>query len=107
MTVAGELDLAGAPRLHQVLARVLGALRRPDVLVVDVSLLTLLSAAGLTVLYGAHELAADTGVRLRIVTGPRPSTARRILRVTGLDSVFDAYRTLPDTHVSLPPLGEL
>lgn len=114
VTVRGELDLATAPYLRDVLVTVLGhsateppARPLPEVLVVDVSSLELLSAAGATVLYAAHQLAADMGVRLRLVTGVRPSASARILRITGLDSVLDVYPSLQATVVCLPPLADL
>jgi anti-anti-sigma regulatory factor len=66
-----------------------------------------LTAAGATVLYAAHQLAADMGVRLRLVTGVRPSASARILRITGLDSVLDVYPSLQATVVCLPPLADL
>jgi anti-anti-sigma factor len=114
VTVHGELDLATAPYLRDVLVTVLGhsaterpARPLPAALVVDVSSLELLSAAGATVLYAAHQLAADVGVRLRLVAGVRPSASARILRITGLDSVLDVYPSLKATVVCLPPLADL
>jgi hypothetical protein len=44
---------------------------------------------------------------VRFVTGARPSSSGRILRLTGLDSVFDVYPSLSAVPVRLPPLSGL
>lgn len=112
VSLAGELDLATAPRLREVLLAILsdGTIEPPhlppNVLVVDLSELEMLSAAGLTVLYEVHQIGAQAGIRLRIVTGTRPSLSRRILHMSGLESVFDVYPSLPAAREPMPPLGE-
>lgn len=100
--MTGELDLATSPRLALVFDLILGRDRteppigqRPRALVVDLSNVRLLSAAGLNVLYAAHQLAAEVGVRLRVVTGSNATAAARVLRLTGLGSVLDVYSSLP------------
>jgi anti-sigma B factor antagonist len=113
VAVAGELDMAAAPLLQAALEQVLGhgpteppLAARPEVLVADLVELRLLSAAGLTVLYAAHHLAAEVGVRLRVVIGASGrSPAARILRSTGLSSVFDVYPSVREAKVRLPPIG--
>ncbi|HJP76284.1 MAG TPA: STAS domain-containing protein [Pseudonocardiaceae bacterium] len=113
MTLAGELDLATAPRLRTVLLSILerqaepASRWSPEALVVDLSGLELLSAAGLSVLYEAHQRAGQAGLRLRIVTGSRPSMSGLVLRLTGLESVLDVYPSLLAAQEPMPPIGEL
>lgn len=80
--LCGELDLATAGQLQTTLA----ALRRDGYLVVvlDLSRLDFLSAAGISVLVRADAEFRAAGGQI-IVTKPTPS-ARRSLAVTGLDT---------------------
>ncbi len=87
ITVVGEVDSLTAPFLRECL---LDLLDRPDPggdVVVDLSQVTFLSAAGLTALAIAYRTACSAGRVLRIRCG----TARAVLRpleITGLRSVF-------------------
>lgn len=87
--LAGELDLRSAPHLRAAIVDVLGEapVATPRTLVVDLSRLTYADSAGLSMLVAAYKRAASQGgsVRLR---SPRP-TLRRLLRVSGLDTIFD------------------
>lgn len=84
VVLSGELDLASAPHLEQVLDQ----LCRDGVLeiVLDLSRLDYLSAAGLGVFLGADDSLRAAGGRLIL---HRPGRlARRILTITGLDTVL-------------------
>jgi anti-sigma B factor antagonist len=85
LLLVGELDLATAPRL----ARLLGSLLDEGYRQVDLDLtrLTLLAAAGLTVFAEAAAGFLQSGGRLRLVAVPPRS--HRILGITGLDTVLD------------------
>jgi anti-sigma B factor antagonist len=84
VTLRGELDAASAPHLQQVLDQLCRD-GYPEV-VLDLSALEFLSAAGLTVFHRVdHHLRAAHG-RL-ILHRPRPR-ARRVLAITGLDTVL-------------------
>ena len=84
VTLRGELDRATAPRLQQVLDQLCRD-GYPEI-VLDLSGLEFLSAAGLTVFLRAdsHLRAADGEIILY-----RPGRlARRVLELTGLDTVL-------------------
>ena len=80
----GELDLATAPDLEQLLDQ----LRRDGhrQVTVDVSGLEFVSAAGLSVLLGADHALHAAGGRL-VLTRPT-RMAHRILAITGLDTTL-------------------
>lgn len=80
--VRGEVDRASSPKLTEVLAaRLRGTLHT---LVVDLSEVDFLGAAGLSTLLYADLLARQVGVELCVVTGGNP-WAVRALTVTGID----------------------
>ncbi|MFJ8915920.1 STAS domain-containing protein [Amycolatopsis sp. NPDC102389] len=90
--VAGELDVATAPRLAHLLGpRLASALRT---VVIDLSAVTSLDAAGLSVLAHAHHQAAITGRALKLITGP--DRVNRLLVNSGLETVLAWHA--PDQH---------
>lgn len=89
--VRGELDQLTAPRLTELLvARLRGTLRT---LVVDLSEVDFLGAAGLSTLVYADLLARQVGVKMRVVTGDN-RWASRPLSVTGLDERLTVDKTM-------------
>jgi anti-sigma B factor antagonist len=95
ISVSGEIDLYTVPRLHGELVSALadgGALR----LVVDMSGVEFCDSTGMNVLLNAHRRAREQGGDLELA-GPRP-TVRKILHVTGLESVF----TVLDDPAAVP-----
>jgi anti-sigma B factor antagonist len=86
VTVRGDVDATTAPDLRSCL---LGALHRPDVtdLEVDLSSVTFLDSAGLTVLVAAHQAAQRAGRVLRVRCGTGRAVARP-LAITGLSTVL-------------------
>jgi anti-sigma B factor antagonist len=86
LRVAGELDVATAPLLEEVLSA-----RRPAPdgrVIVDVSDLTFMDAAGLKVLIRAHNrivAAGAGGVKVRGAAG----IVRRLIEITGLTFLLD------------------
>jgi anti-anti-sigma factor len=90
--VAGELDASTAPDLRAALDS--PSEQAPTTLVIDLSAVTFLGAAGLSVLIAAQRRADDTQHTLALITGPH--CVERILHVTGLRRHFSCYRSLPD-----------
>lgn len=88
--VRGEVDRLTAPRLTELLvARLRGTLRT---LVVDLSEVDFLGAAGLSALVYADLLARQVGVRMRVATGDN-RCAIRPLNITGLDETLTVDKT--------------
>lgn len=80
---AGELDSATEPLARAGLER-MGATRD---LVVDLSGLTLMTAAGLSALIGLRHRVQEAGGRLRLVRGPR--AVHQLFVLSGLESTFE------------------
>jgi anti-sigma B factor antagonist len=85
MSVAGEIDLYTAPRLHSELMRALGA-STPVQLVVDMAGVEFCDSTGMNVLLAAQRRAREAGGDLQLAS-PRPAI-KKVLQVTGLESVF-------------------
>ncbi|UQS24224.1 MULTISPECIES: STAS domain-containing protein [Amycolatopsis] len=81
VTVGGDVDLGTAPELSRVIGH---RFRGPvTLLVLDLSEVTFLGTAGLTVLVETQQAAARRGAALRITgTGARP--VERALRAAGM-----------------------
>ncbi|XVQ11072.1 STAS domain-containing protein [Spirillospora sp. CA-255316] len=91
VTATGELDLYTAPRLQTALA---GVLRdQIDRVVVDMSGIDFCDSTGMNVLLSALKRLQERGGTLELAA-PRPAV-RRILQVTGLDSVFTVTDAVP------------
>ena len=85
MSVAGEIDLYTAPRLHGELATALAggmAVR----IIVDLSGVEFCDSTGMNVLLAAQRRARDSGGDLQLA-GPRPAV-KKVLQLTGLETVF-------------------
>jgi anti-sigma B factor antagonist len=95
MSVSGEIDLYTAPRLHGELATALAG-GGPVQLVVDMSGVQFCDSTGMNVLLAAHRRAREHGGDLELAA-PRPAV-RKILQVTGLESVF----TVVDEQAAVP-----
>jgi anti-sigma B factor antagonist len=85
MSLGGEIDLYTAPRLHGELVTVLAG-DAPAQIVVDMSGVEFCDSTGMNVLLAAHRRAREQGGDLELAA-PRPAV-RKILQVTGLESVF-------------------
>lgn len=91
MTVGGEIDLATAGHLAECLDPCVAEAGAQPV-AVDLSEVTLLAAAGISVLVDAHHTARAHGGELRIVASSRP--VHRPLMITGVTEVLAVYPTL-------------
>ncbi|GAA5047015.1 anti-sigma factor antagonist BldG [Thermocatellispora tengchongensis] len=92
MAVAGEIDLYTAPRLQAEFTRLLGD--GPSRVVIDMSGVDFCDSTGMNVLLSALKRLKERGGALE-VAAPRPAV-RKILQVTGLDSVFVVHETVPE-----------
>ena len=89
LRVAGELDLASAPRLEEAIAAT-GA----DPIVIDLSECTFLDSAGMRVLVGSARDLVDGGRTLRVVANdPR---ILRVLEITAVDRLIAVHPTVED-----------
>ena len=96
VTASGELDLYTAPRLQTALA---GLLRENvDRVVVDLSGVEFCDSTGMNVLLAAMKRLKEQGGTLELAA-PRPAV-KRILQVTGLDTVFDVHDAMPAMDVT-------
>lgn len=95
VTATGELDLYTAPRLQTALASLIRD--RADRVVVDLSGVEFCDSTGVNVLLAAMKRLQEQGGTLELA-GLRPPV-RRILQVTGLDSVFTIAEALPTRGV--------
>jgi anti-anti-sigma factor len=92
MTISGELDIASVPVLRD---QILGLLRpQAGRIVIDLSGVTFCDASGLAALVGASRRAGKLDGVLRLAA-PTPLAAA-LLCLTGLDSRFEIFATVPD-----------
>ena len=91
VTVRGNLDIDSATVLSTALEQVLHA-GEPRI-VVDLSGVEFCDSTGVNVLLAAHQRLADQGGSLALAAPT--STVRRILQVTGLDTVFTVLDAVP------------
>lgn len=91
VAIAGEIDLYTAPRLQAEFTRLLET--GPDRVVIDMSGVEFCDSTGMNVLLSALKRLRERGGILE-VAAPRPAV-RKILQVTGLDSVFTVHETVP------------
>ena len=85
VTICGEIDLYTAPRLHSELGAVLVD-GMPTRVVIDMSGVDFCDSTGMNVLLSCLRRVRERGGELEIAS-PKPAV-RKILQVTGLDSVF-------------------
>ena len=90
MSVQGEIDLYTVPRLQRALASALGD-GGPVRLIVDMSGVEFCDSTGVNVLLAAHRQAREAGGSLALAAPRR--AVRKILQVTGLESVFTVIET--------------
>lgn len=101
MAVAGEIDLYTAPRLQAEFTRLLED--NPARVVIDMSGVDFCDSTGMNVLLSALKRLKERGGRLE-VAAPRPAV-RKILQVTGLDSVFTVHEAVPAELLSAKSQG--
>jgi anti-anti-sigma factor len=90
LTLRGELDLATAPELEQLLEERIDA---SEDVVVDLRGLEFMDSSGIRVLVAAHARAGRAGTRVFIVRPGPDSAVAKIVEVAGLDrelNILDA-----------------
>ena len=90
--LAGELDVAAAPRLAAVVDDLFDA--GFEQIVVDLRDLSFLDSAGVHLLLSAHLDAERRGRRLSVLRGPH--AVHRVLELTGTDSLLTFRRDEAD-----------
>lgn len=96
LRVAGEVDLFTSGALGRCCAGILE--NHPRAFVIDLSGVTFLGAAGITVLVTAHERSARVGTVFTVVGNSR--SVLRSLQVVGLDEMLSPRAAV---HEALPP----
>jgi anti-sigma B factor antagonist len=99
VTISGEIDLYTAPRLHSELGAVLVD-GMPTRVVIDMSGVEFCDSTGMNVLLSCLRRVRERGGELEIAS-PKPAV-RKILQVTGLDSVFTLVENVGSSGLSRP-----
>ncbi len=86
VSLRGELDLATAPELEELLDARLGAGQE---VVVDLRGLQFMDSSGVRVLVAGHAQASRAGTRLALVRPEPGSPVAKIIEVSGLDGELD------------------
>jgi anti-sigma B factor antagonist len=90
--LSGDLDVATAPALRGALSE--AATQGRHELIVDLTRIEFLDSTGLGALIGANKRAQENGGEVRIVAAE--GQILRLLRITGLLTVFRVFPTLRD-----------
>lgn len=84
ISIAGDLDVAGAPQARSAITRAIAG--GIDRLVIDLSRVDFIDSFGLGILVGAlKRMAGSDGRLVLVLTEPR---ILKVFEITGLDSVF-------------------
>jgi anti-anti-sigma factor len=102
VTPAGEVDLATAHVLRDVMLRVLRE-QAPTLLDVDLAGVTFFDCSGIGTLVAVRDVAVQAGCHV-MVSNPRP-IVRRVLDLTGLLDAFTAPIGRPQPARSAHPAG--
>jgi anti-sigma B factor antagonist len=97
VTVAGEIDLVTVDEVRTAFAAGLDQLGDGEILIIDLTGVTLLSSTGLQVLIDAIQAAQWRRVIVRIVIDRAGPVIHPIV-VTGLDKVFALFDTVDDAQ---------
>jgi anti-sigma B factor antagonist len=84
VAVDGEIDLATAPELRDVIRQAFGG--HPETLVIDLARVTFIDSSGLHALIDADRRSTAAGIRLIIV--PAAADVHRPFSLAGLDQVL-------------------
>jgi anti-sigma B factor antagonist len=92
LEVAGEIDLATAPRLQDHLLEAINDHDQPSGLIVDLTRVEFCDASGLRVLVRAHRWISQRGGRLRLICPD--GQLMRILHITELTRLLSVHPSL-------------
>ncbi len=99
VALSGELDAHTAAQLRTLLAEQL--LAGPGNLILDLSALSFIDSAGLATLIAADKGTRRAGMKL-VLAAPAPSV-RKVLAITGLESVLATADTVDEALTLLVP----
>jgi len=94
--LSGEIDFTSAGPVQSTLLGMI--LPGGGNVVADLSGITFVDSSGLGVLVQAHRTARDRENRLVVVASP---PVRKLLRLTGLDTVLETYDQLSEAEAAL------
>ncbi len=94
--LTGEIDFTSSGPIQSTLLSLI--LPGGGAVLADLSPVTFLDSSGLGVLVQAHRTAIERGNRLVVVASP---PVRKLLRLTGLDSVLETYDELPAAEAAV------
>jgi anti-sigma B factor antagonist len=86
VTVLGELDLATAPELEEVL---LPQLKAGGQVVLDLRALEFMDSTGVRVIVSAHVAGQESGGALTLVRTDPEGPVGRVLEISGLDGILE------------------
>lgn len=95
VVVVGEIDQATAPRLKTELLTAIA--RTSPHLVIDLSEVTFIDSAGLTVILAARQRARARGGDTYLLAPTKQ--IRKVLAITSLDRLLQIHETLDTVHV--------
>jgi anti-sigma B factor antagonist len=99
LSAEGIVDTAAAPTLTDQIRAILR--RRPAVLVIDLTEVTFLATAGMSVLMEAHRKCEELGISFRVVAqGPVTVKSMQLL---GIDDLLAIYPTVPTALHGVSP----
>lgn len=96
LTISGEVDVYTAPAFRE---RMLQLLDADPVLVIDLSGLAFIDSTGLGVLVAGRNRALELGGAVAFVC--TQDRILKLLRITGLDSVFDVHAEVDEAVAGL------
>ena len=94
--LSGEIDFTSSGAVQSALLAMI--LPGGGAMIVDLSRITFLDSSGLGVLVQAYRTAREQDTRLLVVAS---EPVRKLLRLTGLDTVLDTYDTLSAAETAL------
>lgn len=96
LEITGDLDHETAPELRKTIDNL--TLTSGQLLVLDLAALKFCDSSGITALLAARNLATEQGGGIALAAVP--ANTARILRIVGLDRVFNIH---PDTAAATTP----
>jgi anti-sigma B factor antagonist len=95
ISMAGELDLATAPELY---TRAATSLEKRPILILDMSGITFCDSSGFNALIRLRRRAEEAEGRL-VLASP-PDQVRRLLALSGAESIFHIYGSLDEARAA-------
>jgi len=93
LTVTGELDMSNVDKPGRAVVELLHQTPAPKVIVLELTKVSFISAAGITMLLNAERHASARRISLRVVAGHN-RLVERCLRLTATDRMLDLYPDL-------------